>query len=310
MVKIKVACPANTVTGGIELLHQVVYECNKHPNVTAELWYIFSPNITEIPSEYWAYNNVVNNKVEDGDVLLFPEIWAHCTTNPQFKNHKKIVYWESVDNYFPHTPQNLWFKFGEGTIHISQGMYSKLFLTDTINVNPKDIIDITDYVNDAYLESDISTARDKVVLYNPVKGMEYTEKLIKLCPDIKFEPIKGMTRAQILSKMLHSMVWIDFGNFPGKDRLPREAGACGMVLITGKRGSSKYQLDMNIPTQYKIGNITYADLGNIANKIREILNNFEDHQKLFCAYRSVLKEEKMSFEHGINELVERLQNEV
>ena len=304
-MRIKVACPSNTVTGGIELLHQFASECNKQ-GVHADIWYLFTPLIHAIPSEYAMYNTVADSMIEKDDVLLFPEIWAHCTNDPNYKNHKKIIYWESVDNYFPHTPEKLWYKFGENTIHISQSEYSKTFLVDTCGVDPKDIIDVTDYVNDAYLDADINCPREKVVLYNPVKGMEYTSKLIKLCPEITFVPIKNMNRSQIIDKMTHSMVWIDFGNFPGKDRLPREAASCGMVLITGKRGSSKYQLDMNLQKWYKIDNITYADLGDIRNKIHKIFDNFETHQKKFSAYRAVLKDEKSQFEQGVTELLKRL----
>lgn len=307
-MRIKIAVPHNTVTAGIELLHQVASELNKYDDVTADIWYMVGLSETEIPSEYSCYQNMVNNDIHEEDILLFPEIWAHCTNEPAFQGHKMLVYWESVDNYFSHTPQDQWFKFGDETLHISQTEYSNKFLADVIKTD--NVIEITDYVHDDFLNSDIKGKRNPVVLYNPVKGLEYTEKIIQLAPDITFKPISGMVRTEIHDLMKHSMVWIDFGFFPGKDRLPREAGASGMCLITGKRGSAKFHKDMGIPEKYKIDNANYADLGEIIELIRDILDNFEDRQKQFASYRKRLKQEKEQFNAGISELVERLRNEV
>ena len=305
-MRIKVACPSKMVTGGIELLHQVASELNKHDGVTAEIWYLMDPFGRDIPDEYAKYGNYVNNQINEGDVLLFPEVWANCTNNPQYVNHKKIIYWESVDNYFPHTAEKDWYKFGDNVLHISQSDYSTRFLLQTVGVDPNDVIEITDYINDAFLDADIDTEREKVVLYNPAKGMEYTTKLFGLAPDIKFVPIQHMKRVEIVDKMLHSMVWIDFGNFPGKDRLPREAAACGMCLITAKRGTSRYKKDLNIPEAYKMDNINYADLGIVIKMIRGIFDEFETHQMKFDRFRAGLKKEKANFEKGIEELIERL----
>ena len=302
-MRIKIACPHNTVTAGIELLHQVAAELNKYDGVIAELWYM-DPREHRIPDEYLMYGNTVNSVIAPDDILLFPEILAHFTNDPAFKDYRKLIYWESVDNYFPHTPKDQWYRFGDNVLHISQTEYSNRFLADVLKVD--DVIEITDYVNDAFLECDIAGDRAPVVLYNPVKGFEYTEKLIRLAPDITFIPVSGMIRRQIVDLMKKSMVWIDFGNFPGKDRLPREAGACGMCLITGKRGTAKYEKDLLIPDEYKIDNANYADLGSIVELVREIIGDFDHHQKRFAAYRKRLKQEKMQFEQGIRQLYEIL----
>lgn len=303
-MKIKVACPHGTVTGGIELLHQVVAELNKYDDIHADLWYMVGYNVHAIPDEYAAYGNTVNNRVDTGDILLFPEIWASYTTKPMYSNYRKVVYWEGVNAYFPHTMKDLWGKFGEGTLHISQSEYSNRFLADTLGI--KDFIEVTDYINDDFLNCDITGKREKIVLYNPTKGMEFTEKVIALAPDITFKPITGMKRQQILDLMRKSMVWIDFGSFPGKDRLPREAGACGMCLITSMSGTARYHKDLAIPSSYKFNDVNYADIGAIIGKIRDIFDNFEERQQEFEEYRETIKLEKARFQNGIRQLVEAL----
>lgn len=306
-MRIKIACPYNVVTGGIELLHQVANELNTYDEVLAEIWYINDPHKIDIPNEYLVYNNTVNNTVHFGDILLFPEIWADYTNRPEFRDYKKIVYWESVDNYFGHTPKENWFKFKNDVIHISQSYYSDIFLHDVLKVSDSNIIEITDYVNKDFLNCDLTKERQPIVLYNPVKGFEFTEKLIQYAKDITFQPISGMTRKQILDKMTQSMVFVDFGNFPGKDRLPREAGACGMCLVTGKNGASRYFEDLPIPESCKFNNVNYSDLEFIVNKIRDILENFQKYQSGFKEFRDRLKQEEELFKAGINMLIYKLQ---
>lgn len=51
--------------------------------------------------------------------------------------------------------------------------------------------------------------------------------------------------------MSKSKVYIDFGNHPGKDRIPREAAISGCIVITGKRGAAAFAEDVCIPETYK-----------------------------------------------------------
>lgn len=300
-----VACPPNVVTGGIELLHQVCAELNKHDGINAVIWTPGTVTQT-IPDEYMVYGNCVADRNPlKGETIIFPEIWAGLTNWSEFAECQKIIYWESVDNYFPHTAKERWFKFGEGTKHISQGAYSTAFLEDVLNMYPEDMTVITDYINEDFLYQDISGKREKIVLYNPAKGMEYTEKIIAYMPDTQFIPIQGMKRTKIRDFMLHSMVYIDFGNFPGKDRLPREAGACGMCLVTGKQGSARFADDLDIPPFFKIGNFNYADLKFIRNQINGIMNCFEEWQERFSDYRRRIHHEKAEFQTGIASMVKR-----
>ena len=303
---IKIAVPHNTVTGGIELLHQVGEELNRYEGITAELWYMYNPTEWRIPTDYLRYGNVVNNDVKKDDILIFPEIWANYTNFPEYRSNKKFIYWEGVDAYFFHTPKNAWYRFGENTTHISQSEYSNHFVLDVLNVEKDRFVEISDYINEDFLGVDIKGEREPIVLYNPTKGMDFTEKLIEYAKDITFLPIKNMGREEIIELMKRSMVWIDFGHFPGKDRLPREAGSCGMCLITSRKGTARYEKDLCIPECYKMPDFSYADLATITDLIKHIFSNFEAHQNQFELYRERIKGEKRLFKEGIKRLVEKL----
>ena len=50
-------------------------------------------------------------------------------------------------------------------------------------------------------------------------------------PAVTAAPIQGMTKDQIVDRLRSTRVYVDFGNLPGKDRLPREAAASGAVVF-------------------------------------------------------------------------------
>jgi len=120
------------------------------------------------------------------------------------------------------------------------------------------------------------------VAYNPKKGFEITQHLMKLAPDINWRPIQNMTPAQVQELLAQAKVYIDFGEFPGLERLPREAILSGCVVITGKRGAAVNDIDINIPDEFKFD--MQATQQDIIKKIREVFKNFaeaHDAQKAF-----------------------------
>ena len=101
--------------------------------------------------------------------------------------------------------------------------------------------------------------------------------------------------------MCHSMVYIDFGTHPGKDRLPREAAMCGCCVITGRKGSAAYAEDVTIPEEYKFTEGA-EDIPRIIDAIRGCLTEFEKKQKLFEEYRKCIQEEKSVFRESVKQL--------
>ena len=201
-MRIYVACPGDTVTGGIELLHQLVHELN---NQGAEA-YIWSVN-GAVPKVYADEYQNPEGTPDAADYKIFPEIWASYANRT---SGKCAVFWESVDNYFPHTSREDWFKFSDDILHISQSEYSERFLRYVLNIPDENIIHVADYVNADFLNCDISGERKQQVLYNPVKGFGFAGKLIAYMQDVCFIPITGLERDQIIKLMTESMVYVDF----------------------------------------------------------------------------------------------------
>ena len=61
-----------------------------------------------------------------------------------------------------------------------------------------------------------------------------------------------MNTDELIAAYANSKIYIDFGNHPGKERMPREAVALGCCIITGLLGSASNALDIPIPRVYKI----------------------------------------------------------
>ena len=121
------------------------------------------------------------------------------------------------------------FDFSDQSIgHLCQSRYAAEF------VKKQGILDflfLSDCLNEDFLTSHAELSRDDRVLYNPSKGFWFTKKIIDANPDIDFVAIEGMTPAQTKSLMRTSKLYIDFGDHPGKDRLPREAAICGCCIV-------------------------------------------------------------------------------
>lgn len=311
-MKILVACPRNHVTGGVELLHQLCHELNKYPWIESLIWYPYIPmdgdDLTPQPKEYSEYGNkwVMTKNPEEGATLIFPEIWANWTNYKEFEQYKKLIYWESVDNYLLNTHAEDALRFPSGIIHLAQSYYAEDFLKTVCKVPEENIIFVSDYLNESYLNADPNEERIKQVAYNPAKGNEFTQKLITTMFDVDFVPIKDMSKEEVRDLLCESAVYIDFGNHPGKDRIPREAAICGCCVITSKYGSAKYSQDVPIPECYKIDLDDEDALLNCERIIRDVLNHLDEHSAKFAPYREQIRADREMFEQGVEKLANRL----
>jgi len=215
------------------------------------------------------------------------------------RNAVQFFWWMSVDNYLTCFDRE---KDALGaltkvdncsTFHLVQSEYARDFLLKNYISDDK-ILHLSDYINQAYftdIEENYSKEKQDIVLYNPKKGKEFVDKLIESAPEINWVAIKNMTTLDVVKLMRRAKVYIDFGNHPGKDRIPREAATGGCIVITGEKGSAAFDEDVPIPDRYKLDeNKTTKE--DIIETIRYALTNYEEEHKLFDYYRNIISEEK------------------
>lgn len=323
---IYVGCPAFNKTGGTELAHQLVKTLLDNGKNAYILYYdtnkiedssLINPAFTKYVSEYVTLNQV-DDKAEN--ILVVPEIRIELLSS--FNKLQKAIWWMSVDNYLKNngfmnavkfygvlrasklllTSKIALFekKLDNQTLHLYQSEYARLFLKSKGITN---VARLSDYLNDAYLNTKDVTieGRKDNVLYNPKKGIAFTQKLIKASPQFNWIPIQNMTTDEVRELLLTSKVYVDFGNHPGKDRFPREAAISGCCIITDKKGSAKNSVDICIPESYKFEDVS-SNIELVTLKIKDCLDFFEKNIQSFDSYRESILSEKKVFENDVKTL--------
>jgi hypothetical protein len=281
------------------------------------------------------------NEVEDDkrNIIIVPEIREGISLLQHFKNIRKGVWFLSVDYYyllklakkdfFILRAINKITKIFLGKPLINFEIISQKGLSKLINkydykkepllkladfymfqshyafehfkeLNPKYYL--SDYLNEDFLKTQTDlTKKENMVVYNPKKGFAFTEKIIKRAKDIQFVPLINMTRDEVIKTLQKAKVYIDFGNHPGKDRIPREAAMLGCCVITNKRGSAAFYEDVPIPDEYKFEDRD-ENIPKIVDKIRDCFDNYEERYKDFEHYREFIRNEPQRFIENLRKI--------
>lgn len=334
---IYVHAPGDYSTGGVELLHQLVDSLRNNGRDAYIVYY--GNKTTAITESYTRYNIKIkqNNEIVDSNHNV--EVYTETNAKSLKRNTRqtqKMLWWLSVDNYYVSNENHLGFFdmllwnrtlawnmfkhrtkmilkcqsndfFGnvslldfafKGHLFGFQCEYIKKFLRKFGIFNS---VKLSDYINLDFVDNMVTSRKENLVLYNPTKGLEFTKHLIDYAPDIEWVPLKGYNREQLLNIIGRAKIYIDFGNHPGKDRLPRECAMGDCCIITGKRGSAAYSDDLPIPEEYKF-NDSVMRVGEVIKKIRETLENYEFAIGDFAKYREIIRSEKIIFEAEVKRI--------
>ena len=190
-------------------------------------------------------------------------------------------------------------ELSQGKIHLAQSKYAHDFLFGKF----KNLYFLSDYIREDffnYLDFK-KTKKENYVCYNPLKSNIFIKKIIKKNNKIKFIPLIGMTKEEVIDTLRKSKIYLDIGSHPGKDRMPREAVLLGNCIITNKRGSAKNTDDIFIPNSFKFDE-NYSNLKKIENKINSIFDDYEKEYKNFSPYIDKILLEKEVFTKEIKKI--------
>lgn len=141
-----------------------------------------------------------------------------------------------------------------------------------------------------------------MVLYNPSKPSATAAELLKR-NDISFLPLKGYSPEELIALFRRSKLYIDFGEFGGPERLPKESVLNGTLLLVGKRAAAVNDFDVAIPDKYKMEN--YADVEAVAEKIKYMLANYDGLIDDFAPFRKKIEGLKDGFVDSIRKIFVR-----
>ncbi len=318
--KIYIISPGNIHSGGPELVHQLASQLLKM-DYNVNMFYLpansnFNPADPVDPLYRKYYIPFVRNlEVSHKNIMIVPE--SSSLNLYVSKKMRRIMWWMSVDNYINNLcnilkkfkqnplestmPQFFYFDKNDSDIeHWVQSDYAEIFIKKN-GIADKQIHKVRDYLNEAFLRRaskiDISQKED-IVAYNPVKGFEFTQKLLKVAPEINWRPIRDMTPEEVQQLLAKAKVYIDFGNHPGRDRIPREAAISGCCVLTGRRGAAANPNDIAIDDSFKF-NDTDENIIPIIERIKDIFANFETNYKTHQHYRDQIMKEPSNFDFDV-----------
>lgn len=323
-IQFVVICPGGAATGGVELLHQLVDTLNQHDRNASILYYPFFKKF-DTPDPYKKYNAPIidiSNTKSGSEFFIIPETFTHLVR--KFGISRSLVWWMSVDNYInsgkilyavknfmnPLFYQNI--KRKNDLKNIAGNLHQSEYARNFLNANDiSNTLELGDYINRDYISAASgSRARDRenIIVYNPAKGIEQTSALINALPKFEFVPIRNMNRTQVIDLLLKAKIYVDFGNHPGKDRIPREAASLGCCVVTNREGSAMNSVDIPIPEVYKLDDKSKFFVKNSEELFSSIFSQFSIHQSDFELYRISIFGERDRFINSALELAKHIEN--
>lgn len=326
-----IGCPW-VISGGPEALHQLVYYLNQL-SYDAYLVYPDSdlPENYEIPEPYLKYvdSYLRLSDIDDNEhnIIVFSE-GHRLEFFSKFKHIQKGVWFLSVNYYrafyskdFPfvqklkrllriskHYVFSLlgldFFVHDDDTVKMAASYYAFDYLTShkgcpKLMIEPISL-EFIDYFKSNNYSISCDNPRENNILYNPARtDNEFmVERLKPLLPEYRFIPLKGLTHDEMSNLMLRSKVYIDFGSFPGAERIPKEAAVFGMCIITGKNGAAHFHNDVPIPEKYKFDNYK-NELTAISDTIIDLMNNYKERTDDFSEYRQTIYNLEPNFKNQL-----------
>jgi hypothetical protein len=302
ITKIQVVAPAGLITGGPESLHNLVYQIGKI-GMASEIVYFPFGHQYEVTKEYERYTNNAHDIDDNSSTLIvLPE--TLCMLGFSIKHAKVAIWWLSVD----HFTQTKYYSFRDyfrylrlavrrhrpyggvkslkKFIHFSKSTYDEEFLVQ----NKMEYLRLTGPISEYFLTSTPKfQERKNVILFNPKKGKDIIDYLKTNFKQFTFLPLSNMSNAALIDAYSSSKLYIDFGNHPGKERMPREAALLGCCVITGVLGSAQNDIDIPIPRNFKINSRDEEFLNKFEHCVSRVFNDFEATSGLFEYYRNAIK---------------------
>lgn len=322
---IYIYCEANLMTGGPEALHQLRYYLELSGFNAYMVYTNKKKGIGATPERYYQYFPSGIKEVNEDEIIdshnncIITSESSTCRLR-RTKYTQKVIWWLSVVNRdtnwmdsvfsvktrlarivkicsFWNTDRRPYPRKKAMNLCASKFAYS--FVTDKLKLPAAYLIEpISKEFLDMGRGKINGIVRKNVVAYNPSKPSKVM-KLLLARNNFDFLPIKGMTPCEIAEAFRKIKLYIDFGNFPGPERMPKEAVYNGCNILVGKHNAAVNDFDIAIPNSYKMDDAESID--NIEKKIQEMLDNYEKESIDFEHFRNQIQNLEPNFIKSIKQ---------
>lgn len=261
----------------------------------------------------YEHNIPIVTSIEDSpdNILVVPEIYANLLG--RFRNIRKAIWWLSFDNYFftiegwrGKLNNTILHKFGfylcgqldDDIWHLAQGNYVYRRLLKLIG-DPSRIDLLETPMDEEFLMQEVSLGeKEDLIVYNPSKGVNFIRRVItkfqRVMPGVSVIPLEGFSKEELVDILRRSKVFLQFGYFPGRERLPREAVLLGNVLLLGGKGAVWDDVDFPIDRMYKFHTFLW-NIPSVVDMLKKAVVYWDKFEKDFDKFRSVLRNQKSVF---------------
>jgi len=320
-MKFVILCPLGARTGGPEACFQLS-DALLRLGFEAEMWlhepadiiafqeYRLNPapqGSFEVPvkthgiAEYEQYRYKPFIRYSSGERVVFVLPEVYLTVISLFLGVEVLIWWLSVDNAFKALGSiNLNFLRHPSIRHAAQSSYAERFL-GALGLEP---LRLTDYSVIPGGGTETVALRPLRVALNAgnkvVVNLDAISALIEAyCPGVEIVRIAGLPRERVYEIFSTSRVFIDLGNFPGKDRMAREALLLGSAIILGRAGAGANEVDFPISAMYRPDVYAYPEIARLA---AHMALHAEAHGSRFEVARRTFLDEKENFDAEVLEV--------
>lgn len=279
--------PPNTITGGVEALHQLCDKLSAVPNVLAYMYYPGGKGTAW--KHYGAiYNTRVTDAIPRTAHIVVPD-WADTATYRPQTIGRIFVWWLACSVAFSCDRYT-------GCSHLFQSEYARAVLT-AAGISGQFL---TDYIRRDETSHPQGRAKKNLIAYNGSKSALEAALLKILDPSLPLVPIRNLSAPQVVQLLDECKIYLDLGAHPGRDRLPREAALSECIILTNRRGSAAFHADVPIDDAYKVDDLR---LERIPGLLHQLLKNYHRHTTDFDPYRHWILSQERQFENEVLALV-------
>ena len=159
-----------------------------------------------------------------------------------------------------------------------------------------------------FRKNEIVSNKKDLICYSPAKSDKIfmyflIKELRKRNNAVKIVALENMDHEKLIETLLQAKIYIDFGTFPGPERIPREAVMCYCNTITSTVGSAGNNVDIPIDMKYKL-DISILKIDEIADIIITFFKDYNDNIGEYDIYREKVANQIVNFENdAVNNLI-------
>ena len=333
--RVVIICPAYLISGGPENLCQMYaalkklgYEVycfwvnpldisnsivKKHENGVTYLCKNSDVFVNSVYQKKYNVNYLNKDLLLDEETLvILPEIWSDFIFF--FEKSKKAIAWLSISYLnVDNLSQICTSLIKENKLGILECLHlaQAPWIQKVLRSWGADSLLIGDYISGRFfIDNSMDNTKnkaEKLITFFPRKGGNLARIFVNKYPDLDYVKLENFTEDEMIFVLDMAKIYIDFGYFPGKDRIPREAILRNCVIFIHNKGCASDIESFPIDDYFRFSEQDITD-GTLYNKVQTALADYKNMKKLQESFKEQIYQEKDLFEARIKEFVGQPKN--